>query len=368
MADHYSTLGVAADASAEDIKKAYRKLARQLHPDINPSPEAAEKFKNVTEAYDTLSDSKRRQHYDMGGQQSMGGAGFGFGDIFDAFFGSGTAGARRGPRSRAARGEDAVLRIDLDLDEVIFGSHREEQVNTAVRCETCEGECTAPGTSPKSCNVCNGTGEETRQVRSVLGPMVTSTPCSACQGYGTVIEHPCTSCYGQGRKRAQATLSIDIPPGLSTGERFRLPGKGEAGPAGGAYGDVYVVIRVLEHETYVRDGDNLLASLDISMLDAVFGTTAVLPGVDGDITLEIPSGVQSGDVITVAGRGVTGLHTSVRGDLEIRIRVLTPTKLDSRQKELLQEFAARDKQTFQPHLLKKNEAGLFSKLREKFKR
>ncbi|UQN15963.1 molecular chaperone DnaJ [Gulosibacter sp. ACHW.36C] len=364
MADHYETLGVSREASPEEIKKAYRKLARQLHPDVNPSPEAAEKFKDVTAAYDTLSDPQRRQQYDLGDAGGAGG-GFGFGDIFDAFFGG--QGSRRGPRSRAQRGQDALVRVDLDLAEVIFGTHRDIEIATAVRCETCEGSCCAPGTSPTTCSTCGGAGEVTRQVRSVLGPVVTSSPCGVCQGYGTVIEHPCDTCHGQGRVRSQVTLPVDIPAGVDTGLRLHLPGQGEAGAAGGAYGDIYLEIRVREDETFTRDGDNLLATIEVSMVDAVFGTTTTLPGVDGDIELEIPAGAQSGDVLTVRGRGVTRLRSPIRGDLDVTLQVRTPTKLDHKQKDLLKQFAERDKHPLTPGLIK-DQPGLFSKLRGKFGR
>ncbi|MFD2758570.1 molecular chaperone DnaJ [Gulosibacter faecalis] len=364
MADHYDTLGVSREASPEEIKKAYRKLARQLHPDVNPSPEAAEKFKDVTAAYDTLSDPQRRQQYDLGDQPAAGG--FGFGDIFDAFFGGG-GGSRRGPRSRAQRGQDALVRVDLDLAEVVFGTHRDIEVATAVRCGTCEGDCCAPGTSPTTCSACGGAGEVTRQVRSVLGPVVTSTPCGMCQGYGTVIEHPCETCHGQGRVRAQVTLPVDIPAGVDTGLRLHLPGQGEAGAAGGAYGDIYLEIRVRDDETFTRDGDNLLAGVEISMIDAIFGTTTQLAGVDGDIDLEIPAGTQPGDVITLRGRGVTRLRSSARGDLEVTLQVRTPTKLDHKQRDLLKQFADREKNPQEPKLLR-DEPGLFSRLRGKFGR
>ncbi|MGO1542965.1 MAG: molecular chaperone DnaJ [Gulosibacter sp.] len=364
MADHYETLGVSQDASQDEIKKAYRKLARKLHPDVNPSAEAGEKFKDVTAAYDTLSDPQRRKQYDMGGQDAAGG--FGFGDIFDAFFGGGQGGGR-GPRSRAQRGQDALVRIDLDLDEVIFGTHRDVQVATAARCEDCAGSGAAPGTSPVTCADCGGSGEVRRQVRSILGPVISTSPCAACQGFGTVIEHACETCHGQGRVRAQATIPVDIPAGVDSGLRLHLPGQGEAGPGGGPNGDLYLEVRVREHEVFVRNGDDLECLLEISMIDAVFGTNTTLPALDGDIELEIPVGAQSGDVLTVRGRGITRLRSTQRGDLEVTLQVRTPTKLDHKQKELLQQFAERSKHEAGPEL-SREKPGLFSKLRGKFGR
>lgn len=362
MADHYETLGVSRDATQEDIKKAYRKLARTLHPDVNPSPEAADRFKQVTAAYDVLSDPQQRAAYDRGGD-SMGG--FGLGDIFDAFFGGGAR--RSGPRSRASRGQDALVRLDLDLKDVMFGTHRDVEIATAVRCETCEGSCCAPGTSPTTCSVCHGTGEVTRQVRSVLGPMVTTSPCGSCQGYGSIIEHPCQTCHGQGRVRAQVTLPVDIPAGVDTGLRLHLEGKGEAGPAGGGYGDIYLEVRVRDHDVFKREGDDLHAIAEVSMIDAIFGTKATLEGLDGPIEVEIPAGAQSGEVITVRERGITRLRTNRRGNLELTLQVRTPTKLDHKQQQLLHEFARREKRP-QPPRFAQGAPGLFSRLRGRFGR
>ncbi|KAB1643626.1 molecular chaperone DnaJ [Gulosibacter chungangensis] len=364
MADHYETLGVSREASQDEIKKAYRKLARQLHPDVNPSPEAEEKFKNVTAAYDTLSDPQRRQQYDMGGQEGMGG--FGFGDIFDAFFGGGQGGGR-GPRSRAQRGQDALIRIDLDLDEVIFGTHRDVEVQTATHCDDCGGSGAAAGASPVTCADCGGTGEIRRQVRSILGPVISTSPCATCQGFGTIIEHACETCHGQGRVRATVTIPVDIPAGVDSGLRLHLPGHGEAGPGGGPNGDLYLEVRVRDHDIFARNGDDLECLLEVSMIDAIFGTTTTLPGLDGDVELEIPAGAQSGDVLTIRGRGITRLRSTQRGDLEVTLQVRTPTKLDNKQKDLLKQFAERSKHEAGP-TLSREKPGLFSKLRGKFGR
>ena len=207
MTDHYEVLGLERTATPEEIKKAYRRLARELHPDVNPSADAAERFKLVTHAYDVLSDPDQRERYDLGPQAGFGGGNFGFGDIFDSFFGASQA--RSGPRSRRERGQDALLRIDVSLDEVIFGTAREIDVDTAILCATCEGSCCAPGTSPITCDICRGTGQIQRTMRSLLGNVMTSSPCGTCRGYGTIIPNPCPTCAGQGRVRAKRTVTID---------------------------------------------------------------------------------------------------------------------------------------------------------------
>ncbi|MFT4212741.1 MAG: molecular chaperone DnaJ [Microbacterium sp.] len=366
MADHYDVLGVSRDASPDEIKKAYRRLARQLHPDVNPGEEAAERFKLVTHAYDVLSDPEQRRRYDMGGDSGgFGGAGFGgFGDIFDSFFGGG-AGARSRPRSRRERGQDALVRVTLELGDVVFGAHRDLDVDTAVLCETCQGSCCQPGTAPVTCDVCHGSGNVQRTVRSLIGNVVTSQPCTACQGYGTTIPYPCATCHGQGRVRARRTVSVDIPAGVETGLRLQLPGSGEVGPAGGPNGDLYLEITVSPHDVFSRDGDDILATLDVSMTDAILGTSARIEALDGPVDLEIRAGVQAGDVLTIKGRGITPLRGNQRGDLRVGVHVVTPTKLDARERALIEDFAKRTKAPA-PRLAEFQQ-GLFAKLRDKFR-
>lgn len=362
MADHYETLGVNREASTDDIKKAYRRLARELHPDVNPSPEAAERFKEVTHAYDTLSDPQRRQQYDFGGQG--GAAGFGVNDLFETFFGR--AQGQRGPKSRAQRGQDALVRIELDLDEVMFGTHRDIEVTTAVTCGTCSGTCCEPGTSPVTCTTCGGVGSIQRQVRSVLGMVVTAQPCHVCQGFGSIIEHPCETCRGQGRVRSKVTIPVDIPSGVDTGLRMHLPGQGEAGPGGGANGDLYLEIRVRPDEVFTRDGDDLHCLLEVSMFDAITGTTATIEALDGAAELEIPAGIQSGEVLSVRGRGITRLHSTHRGDLDVTVHVLTPTKLDHQSRKLVDQL--RERAGHHAPRLARERHGLFSRIRDRFAR
>jgi len=285
VADHYDVLGVDRQATPEEIKKAYRKLARELHPDVNPSPDASERFKDVTHAYDVLSDPQQRERYDLGPQPGFGGGGgaAGFGDIFDAFFGGGGQGQRQGPRSRRERGQDALLRLEVDLEDIVFGTQRDIEVDTAVLCDTCSGSCCAPGTSPQTCDICGGSGQIQRTVRSLLGNVMTSSPCGTCRGYGTVIPNPCPTCQGQGRVRARRSIPIDIPAGVDTGLRLQLPGQGEVGQAGGPNGDLYLEVKVRHHDTYSRNGDDLLATLEVQMTDAILGTTTTLTGLDGEI-------------------------------------------------------------------------------------
>jgi len=371
VADHYEVLGVPREASTEEIKKAYRKLARKLHPDVNPSPEAAEEFKLVTHAYDVLSDDEQRQRYDMGGDEGMfggGGANFGgFGDIFETFFG-GAGGGRGGggrPRDRREKGEDAVIKVRLDLADVIFGTEYNEEIDTAVLCGTCSGSCCQPGTQPERCDVCGGSGHVRTQVRSLLGNLVTTQPCGSCQGYGERILSPCITCAGQGRVRETRPLRVPIPAGVSTGEVYRVPEAGEVGRGGGPRGDLHLRIEVETHPVFSREGDDLMATLDVSMTDAILGANATIDALDGAAEIEIKPGVQSGDEISLDGRGVTGLRSKRRGDLRVAVRVVTPTKIDAKQRALVEEFAQRAKADGPK--LAEFRPGLFSKLRDKFR-
>lgn len=369
MADHYEVLGVSRDASPEEIKKAYRRLARELHPDVNPGADASERFKLVTHAYDVLSDPEQRQRYDLGGDGSPfgggGGAGFGgFGDIFETFFGGGGARSAR-PRSRRERGQDALVRVTLELRDVVFGTHRDLEVDTAVLCETCDGSCCQPGTQPVTCDICHGSGQVQRTVRSLLGNVVTSQPCTTCQGYGTTIPYPCATCQGQGRVRARRTVSVDIPGGVETGLRLQLPGSGEVGPAGGPNGDLYLEVTVAHDDVFSRDGDDLLATLEVSMPDAILGATTTITSLDGEVDLEVRPGVQSGDVLTIKGRGITPLRGGTRGDLRVCVQVVTPTKLDAKTRAIIEDFKKKTKAP-DPQLAQFHQ-GLFSKLRDKFR-
>ncbi len=337
MSDHYEALGLSRDATDDQIKKAYRKLARELHPDVNDAPEAQERFKTVTHAYEVLSDPDERRKYDMGGQDPFGGmGGFGFGDIFDTFFGGGQA---RGPRTRSERGQDALIRVDMTLDEVVFGAPKSIEIDTAVLCETCSGSCCRPGTSPSVCDICRGSGSIQRQVRSLLGNVMTSQPCGACSGFGQVIADKCDGCRGQGRVRARRTLDLNIPAGVEDGLRLQLSGQGEVGFAGGPQGDIYVDVAVRAHDIYSRNGDDLHCTLEVPLHDAVLGNRAKIETFDGEVEVQIEAGVQSGDQIHLKNLGVTHLRGSGRGDLFVTIQLVTPKKADQKLKELFRQIA-----------------------------
>ena len=335
MADHYDVLGVGRDASKDDIKKAYRKLARELHPDVNPSPEAQERFKLVTHAYEVLSDDQQREAYDRGGLN--GAAGFG-GDIFDVFnnfFGGSSA---SGPRSRAQRGQDALLRVALSLEEAVFGVTKVIPIETAVICPDCNGTCAKPGTSVRTCDICRGSGQIQRQVQSFMGMMVTTQPCGSCRGTGQVIPDPCPGCRAQGRVRMRRDLQVEIPAGVADGLRMQLPGQGEVGFAGGPAGDIYVEFNVAPHDIFGRDGDDLTATYNIPLAEAALGFEGEIDTFDGPVSFAVKPGIQHGEVITLKGHGAGRLRGKGRGDLQLRVNVLIPDKIDGKQRELFQKL------------------------------
>jgi len=366
--DYYAVLGVDRDASQDDIKKAYRRLARELHPDINPDPGTQERFKEVTAAYEVLSDAKKRQMYNLGSDPlSTGGgfgAGFGFSDIMDAFFGAGTA---RGPRSRVRRGHDAMIQVEIELAEAAFGATREIQVDTAMACQACTGTGSARGAQPVICDLCRGRGEISQVQRSFLGQVMTSRPCPQCHGFGTVITSPCPECAGDGRVRHRRTLKVKVPAGVDTGVRIQLAGEGEVGPGGGPPGDLYVEIHVAPHRILQRQGDDLHCTISLPMTAAALGTTVELETLDGVEDVDIRPGIQAGSVIRLPQLGVQHLRGVGRGDLVIHIEVQTPTRLDERQKELLRELAQLRDEERRPGQVKPGQQGLFSRLRDAFK-
>ena len=374
--DYYALLGVSREASPEEIKKAYRKLARELHPDVNPDPEHQEMFKQVTAAYEVLSDPEKRQMYDLGGDPyGRGGGGFGgygggasfdFGDIMDAFFGGG--GRARGPRPRARRGQDALIRLEIDLPEAVFGTTRDLTVDTAALCDACHGVGAAAGTDFETCPMCKGRGEIQSVQRSFLGQVMTSRPCPQCQGFGTTIPHPCHECSGDGRVRTRRTLTVKIPPGVDSGTRIQLTGEGEVGPNAGPAGDLFVEIHVATHPMFERRGDELHCVVTVPMTAAALGTSLTMETIDGPLDVDIAGGTQSGQTVTLKGRGAARLRSAGRGDLYIYLSVQTPTKLDPEQEELLRKLAAlREESTVQlgnPAVA--GTGGLFSRLKDAF--
>ncbi len=371
--DYYAVLGVRRDADADEIKKAYRRLARELHPDVNPDPALQERFKEVTQAYEVLSDPEKRQMYDLGADPfaasgaragGFGAAGFPFSDLMDAFFGAGTT--QRGPKSRARRGRNATIRVDMDLSECAFGTTRDLVVDTAVVCPTCSGEGTAPGTHPVTCDVCNGRGEVSQVTRSFIGQMMTSRPCPGCGGYGTIIRKPCQECDGDGRVRTRRTLKVRIPAGVEDGTHIQLAGEGETGPGGGPPGDLFLEIAQRPHPIFDRQGDDLHCTVTIPMVAAALGATLQVETLDGPAALDIRPGTQSGQAIPLYGQGTGRLNGSGRGDLIIHIAVETPAKLDAEQEGLLRQLAKIRGEEAPPGKFAPGQQGLFSRLRDAF--
>ena len=372
--DYYGVLGLARGASDADIKKAYRRLARDLHPDVNPDPGAKERFQEVSRAYQALTDPEKRRIVDLGGDPfdngagagagGFGGAGFGgLGDIMDAFFGGGAT--TRGPRSRVRAGGDALIRLDLDLDETVFGTTKDITVDTAVLCDSCTGAGTAPGTHATTCTTCSGRGEVQSVQRSFLGQVVATRPCPTCAGTGQVIPEPCPRCGGDGRVRARRTIPVKVPAGVEDGMRIRLTGHGEVGPGGGPAGDLYVEIAERPHDVFTRDGEDLHCRVTLPMTAAALGTTLSLKTLDGEEDLDIRPGTQSGSVLTLRAHGAPRLRATGRGNLVVHIEVSTPTRLDAEQEKLLRDLAALRGED-QPDSHREAQGGLFSRVRDAF--
>ncbi|WP_068396271.1 molecular chaperone DnaJ [Kribbia dieselivorans] len=372
MNDYYADLGVARDATADQIKTAYRRKARTLHPDVNPGPEAEEAFKKVSQAYDVLGDEDKRRAYDQGRDPygdgaSAYGQGFSFSDIMEQFFGQ-AAGGSSGPRPRQQRGQDGLVRLDVDLEHAVFGGSRDLTIETAVACGTCHGDGCQPGTSRRTCDLCGGRGEIQQVQRSFLGQVMTSRPCGNCRGYGDVIPNPCFECSGQGRVRTRRTMTVKIPAGVDSGTRIHLSGEGEVGPYGGPQGDLYVELLVNPHATFTRRGDDLHASLELPFTAAALGATVAFDTLDGQREVSIAPGTQPNETITLSGLGVGHLRAHGRGDLIIHADVRTPTRLTDQQEDLLRQLAElRGEEQPEGTLSTHEPDGFFSKLRGAFK-
>jgi molecular chaperone DnaJ len=371
--DYYQVLGVSPQATDDEIKKSFRALARQYHPDANPDdPAAAERFKEINEAYETLRDPERRRRYDMfgpegaayAGQGAPFGAGqFGLNDLFDAFFsGEAFGGARGRARTGPERGVDAEFLVELTLDEVVFGAKKSLDLELPVECDECGGSGCAPGTHPDRCGACDGSGEMRQVRRSLLGQIVTSSPCPACGASGQVIPNPCGMCRGSGRHNGIRSVEFEVPRGIADGQRLRLAGRGPAGPRGGPPGDLYVAVHVAPHGELERRGDELWRVLPISVAQAALGTRVDVDTLDGPRDVEIAAGTQHGSQIRMRGLGVPSLRGSRRGDLVVEVHVEVPTRLTPEEAELLAQLAAlRGEQVTPPH------EGLFSRIRSAFK-
>ena len=373
--EFYDRLGVSKDASQDEIKKAYRKMSKKYHPDINKEPGAEEKYKEVQEAYETLGDEQKRAAYDQYGAAGAnggfgggtggfdgfnGGAGFGgFEDIFSSFFGGG--GATRNPNA-PRQGDDLQYRVDLTFEEAVFGVEKEVSYNREATCETCSGTGAKPGTSPVTCSRCHGQGVINVDTQTPLGMMRRQVTCDVCHGTGKEIKDPCPTCHGSGHEKKRHKVSVKIPAGVETGQQIRLQGQGEAGFNGGPYGDLFVIIKVLPSKEFERDGSTIYYSMNISFVQAALGDTVEVPTVHGKVELTIPAGTQTGKTFRLRGKGAPKLLGGGQGDQHVTVNIVTPTKLNPAQVAALKDFAKAggDK----PVTLKKK--GLFDKAKDFF--
>jgi molecular chaperone DnaJ len=366
--DYYDILGVGRAASEREIKSAFRGLARELHPDVSDDPSSDERFREVVEAYEVLSKSETRQLYDRFGHAGLRSGGFrptpfdlgSLADIFSAFFGDDVFGVATGPRR--TRGSDLAAQVEIDLEEAAEGVTRAVPFQVAELCETCAGDGVAPGKSPRTCPRCDGSGRLEQVTRTALGEFVRSQACPGCSGAGRIIDDPCPECEGAGRVLADRELQVEIPPGIHDGQRIRLSGVGHAGALGGQAGDVYVLVRIRPHEQFVREGDDIYSTVNLSMTDAALGTRVKIPTLEGEEELEFESGTQPGEVRLLRGLGMPVLQGFGRGDHRVLVNVAVPRQLNDDQRRLLEEFAkTADESTYLP------DEGFFEKLKSAFR-
>lgn len=346
--DYYDVLGVDKGASKEEIKKSYRKLARKYHPDVNKEADASDKFKEVKEAYETLSNDQKRGQYDQfghaGAQQGFGGGGFGgggqdfggFGDIFDMFFGGG--GGRRNDPNAPRQGADLQYRMVLDFEEAIFGKETDISIPTEETCDTCHGSGAKPGTKVDTCSHCQGTGQLNVEQSTPFGKVVNRRVCNHCNGTGKIIPEKCTTCRGTGKVKKNRKIHINIPAGIDEGQQIRVAGKGEPGVNGGPAGDLFVVIQVRPHEFFQREGDHIYLELPITFAQAALGDELEVPTVHGRVKMKIAPGTQTGKTFRLKGKGAPNVRGHGHGDEHVQVRVVTPSKLTDKQKDLLREF------------------------------
>lgn len=380
--DYYEVLGVSKTADEKEIKSAFRKLAKQHHPDLNPDNKEAEaKFKEINEAYEVLSDPEKKAKYDQFGHAAFdqnqgfggGGANYGdfgdiFGDIFGDFFGGGFSGGGFGGGGRAQRtgpkaGSDLKIKLDITFEEAAFGTKKEIKINRVEKCHVCEGSGAKKGSSKKTCPTCNGTGQVRTVQRTAFGQFASTKPCSTCNGTGEVIEDPCTACHGTGKEQKSRKLSINIPAGVDSGSVIPLRGEGNHGERGGPAGDLYVYLNVKEHELFERDGNDVWCDIPISFTQAVLGASIQVPTLEGKVKYDIPEGTQPGTVFRLKNKGIKHLRGSGKGDQYVRVNIEVPKKLTEKQKNILQDFAkemgeqGKDKQ----------DKGFFGKMKDAFK-
>jgi len=354
--DYYEVLGVSRNASKDEIKDAYRKLAMQYHPDRNKAVGAEEKFKEISEAYAVLSDDEKRQQYDTLGHAGFDqrytaedifrGAdfesifrdiGFGFGDLFHTFFGGGFGGG--GFRERINRGQDLVYDLEITLEEAAKGTEKDIEIPRTEKCEVCSGSGASPGTSPRTCPKCNGAGKVQHMRKSSFAMYVQVTPCSTCRGKGMLIDSPCKNCHGTGLVKKHRKISVKIPVGIDEGYQLRLRGEGEMAPNGGEAGDLYVLVHITQHELFMREGDDLWHVLMLSYPQAALGTEVSVPTLDGTTTVQIRPGTQAGETIRLKGKGMPRFRGYGKGDLLVRVGISVPEKLTSKQRALLEQLA-----------------------------
>ncbi len=368
--DYYQLLGVERTATEAEIKKAFRALARELHPDVSDDPGAEERFKEIVEAYEVLSSSERRQLYDRFGHAGLRSGGFTpssfdfgtLGDLFSAFFGDDLFGAA-GARTRGgARGADVASEVEIELVEAARGASREVPFRIAVACATCGGSGAEPGTSPAVCPACAGSGRLQQVSNTAFGQFVRTQPCGRCGGAGRVVEHPCETCDGAGRLLEERTLTVEIPPGIHDGQRIRIGGEGHAGELGGRAGDLYVLVHVRPDPRFVREGDDIFSTVDLTMTEAALGATVTVATLDGDIVLEFEPGTQPGALRVLVGRGMPILQGRGRGDHRLLVNVAVPRRLTDEQRGLLERFErSADEGTYRP------DDGFFDKLKSAFR-
>jgi molecular chaperone DnaJ len=366
--DYYELLGVARDASADDIKKAFRRLARELHPDVSEAPDAEHRFREVVEAYEVLSNSERRQLYDRFGHAGLRSGGFqpsafdlgSLSDLFSAFFGDDLFGV--GSRMGRARGADIAARVEIDLAEVATGTKREVPFGVAVTCGRCKSSGAEPDTEVRSCPSCGGSGRVRQVSRSVFGEFVRTGACPTCSGSGKLIEHPCEECGGAGRVIEERTLEVEIPAGIHDGQRIRLSGEGHAGTLGARAGDVYVEVQVRPDERFVREGNDVYTTVDLTITQAALGATVTVPTLEGDTELAFEPGTQPGEIVVLRGRGLPVLQGFGRGNQRVLVNVTVPRRLTEEQRRLLEEFEQlAGAETYEPG------EGFFDRLKSAFR-
>lgn len=367
--DYYEVLGVSKQASKDEIKKAYRKLSKKYHPDINKEADADEKFKEVKEAYEVLSDDQKKAHYDQFGHtdpnQGFGGGGFegfgGFEDIFSTFFGGGSA-RRRDPNA-PRQGADLQYTMTLSFEDAVFGKETEIEIPREETCGTCDGSGAKPGTKPETCGHCHGSGQLNVEQNTPFGKIVNRRVCHHCNGTGKHIKHKCSSCSGTGKVKKRNKINVKIPAGIDDGQQIRVSGQGEPGINGGPPGDLYVVFHVRSHEFFERDGDDVYCEMPITFVQASLGDEVEVPTLYGKIKLKVPAGTQTGTKFRLRDKGIPNVRGYGKGDQHIIVRIITPTKLTEKQKQLLQEFAEVSGQVPQGE----QEESFFAKVKRAFK-